>query len=118
MDPDDTSKVIFIDTDHIKIENSHIRSPWSVEDVSEFLKYCCPECDFKDKNLQSFSYHALGNHMDASIFFGSENNIIRPERIENKIKAFKCNICDYECALKVYLKRHIENVHGGIKPID
>ena len=115
MDPDATSKVIFMDTDRIKIENYHI-SPWSVEDVSEFLHYCCPECDFKDKNLQSFSDHALGNHMNATIFFGSENNIIRPERIENKIKPFNCNICDYKAARNANLSKHIKSVHEGIKP--
>ena len=116
MDPDATSKVIFMDTDHIKIENSHI-SPWSVEDVSEFLNYCCPECDFKDKNLQSFSDHALGNHMDATILFGSENNIIRPERVENKSSPFKCNICDYRAARNANLIKHIKYVHEGTKPL-
>ena len=116
MDPDARSNVIFMDTNHIKIENSHIRSPWSVVDVSEFLNYCCPECDFKDKNLQSFSDHALGNHMDATIFFGSENNIVRPERIQSKSKSFKCNICDYRAARNANLIKHIKSVHEGIKP--
>ena len=37
-------------------------NPWSVEDASVFLKYCCPECEFSDWNLKSFADHALENH--------------------------------------------------------
>ena len=42
---------------HSKARNN----PWEVEDVSVFLKYHCPECEFHDQNLQFFADHALGN---------------------------------------------------------
>ena len=38
-------------------------NPWMVDNVSVFLNYCCPECDFKEKNLQLFSDHALGQKL-------------------------------------------------------
>ena len=55
--------------DVANIENN----PWSVEDASAFLKYCCPECDFNDWNLQSFANHALENHKGSNILFTPEN---------------------------------------------
>lgn len=51
---------------NIEIENSN---PWSVEDVSAFLNYCCPECDYKDQNLEKFSSHALKSHVRSNVFF-------------------------------------------------
>ena len=32
-------------------------NPWEVSSPSDFLKYCCPECDFKSEELQLFSQH-------------------------------------------------------------
>ena len=37
-------------------------NPWSVDSVSDFLKYCCPECNFSEKDLKLFSNHAQENH--------------------------------------------------------
>ena len=40
-------------------------NPWEVEDVSTFLKYCCPECEFQDKGCTisklSFMLSAASN---------------------------------------------------------
>ena len=44
-------------------------NPWSGLEESEFLKYCCPECEFKNENLQLFENHALENHSNAHILF-------------------------------------------------
>ena len=74
-----------METDLFKIEN-YETSPWSVQDLSEFLNYCCPECDFKDKNVQIFSDHAVGNHKDSNIFFGIENKLITSaENVNSKV---------------------------------
>ena len=32
-------------------------------------------------------------------------------------KPFKCESCDYSCAIPIYMKRHIARIHGGKKPI-
>ena len=59
--------------DPLELEN--FDNPWSVSDLAEFLKYCCPECDFKDINVQVFSNHAKISHENASTFFQNENTI-------------------------------------------
>ena len=59
--------------DPLELEN--FDNPWSVSDLAEFLKYCCPECDFKDINVQVFSNHAKISHKNASTFFQNENTI-------------------------------------------
>ena len=42
-----------------------LKNPWIVENLEEFLYYCCPECDVKSKDTQSFIEHALINHAQA-----------------------------------------------------
>ena len=39
------------------------------------------------------------------------------ESVHEEIKPFKGNICNYNAAQKWILKRHIESVHEGLKPI-
>ena len=58
----------------IKKEESMDGNPWSVHDVSVFLKYCCPECDYHNGNLKIFSDHALENHVRSSILFKGTKN--------------------------------------------
>ena len=40
-----------------------------MSDATVFLKYCCPECDFKNDNFDDFSGHALENHVLAKTLF-------------------------------------------------
>ena len=35
---------------------------WHVSDVSEFQKYCCPECQFKCEQFNDFRNHAIKTH--------------------------------------------------------
>ena len=44
--------VIATNKDPIKVEKFEDYNPWAVDDVSTFLNYCCPECDFKNVELQ------------------------------------------------------------------
>ena len=41
----------------IKQEN-----PWDVSNIDEFLYYCCPECDTKQKTKSDFITHAIDAH--------------------------------------------------------
>ena len=50
-------------------------NPWAVTDVSVFLKYCCPECEFNDPILQYFADHSLTHHPNSSSLFIDENSI-------------------------------------------
>ncbi len=56
-----------------KIATCNENNPWSVEDVSVFLKYCCPECDYSNETLKIFTDHALSNHIKSTVLFQSEN---------------------------------------------
>ena len=74
-------------------------NPWStVEDLSEFLNYCCPECDYTDKFEQSFSYHALQNHKNSTVFFASNKNklSINKHGGSNKVKSNADFFTEYE----------------------
>jgi len=55
---------------HVKAEKDFESNPWSAEDPSFFLRYCCPECDYQILNLQLFSHHALENHTKSIAMFG------------------------------------------------
>ena len=68
--------------DPLELEN--LDNPWSVSNLSEFLKYCCPECDFKDINEQVFSNHAIISHENASTFFQNENTIEKDSHMQRK----------------------------------
>ena len=37
-------------------------NPWSVNNLKDFQFYCCPECDIKEKYLETFLQHALNEH--------------------------------------------------------
>ena len=65
---DETFKIQNVDP--LKVEGFD-GNPWLVDDVSVFLNYCCPECDYKEKDLRVFSDHALENHEKATAFFGT-----------------------------------------------
>ena len=40
-------------------------NPWNVEDLDDFLYFCCPECDLKDQSKVQFLQHALDQHPNA-----------------------------------------------------
>ena len=37
-------------------------NPWKVESIDQFLYYCCPECDIKQKTKSDFIIHAIDAH--------------------------------------------------------
>ena len=45
-----------VDYDDIKT------NPWEVEDLDDFLYFCCPECDEREKSKELFLQHALEQH--------------------------------------------------------
>ena len=44
-------------------------NPWAVSNASIFLQYNCPECEFKCKEIATFSTHALEHHERSKILF-------------------------------------------------
>jgi len=63
----------------VKVEENFDSNPWSVEDATVFLKYCCPECDFQVLNLKSFSSHALENHVRSIALFDEKKLLEQDE---------------------------------------
>lgn len=58
------------------------KNPWLVDDISEFLSYCCPECTFRTNKNEAFENHATATHPLSLAFFKMEPNIaikIEPE---------------------------------------
>ena len=48
-------------------------NPWTVDAVNDFSYFCCPECDFKSKNVPTFINHAAKNHPNAKEFCDSHD---------------------------------------------
>ena len=73
MDDPDSNSII-------KMKKKKKINPWSVHNIDEFLYYCCPECDFKVKDGDSFEEHALLSHEQAKTYLlsVSESNIQDP----------------------------------------
>ena len=60
------------------------KNPWDVHDASDFLKYCCPECDYSDQNLPEFTYHALENHVLSNTLFATSDDHEAETRVKNE----------------------------------
>ena len=74
MEKQDEKMNVTID-DPLKIEvkvEVNDYNPWSAEHASAFLKYCCPECEYKNGTLTTFTDHALQNHENARILYSNE----------------------------------------------
>jgi uncharacterized C2H2 Zn-finger protein len=88
-------EVIPMEIDPLKLENVYV-NPWTtVKDLSEFLNYCCPECDYKDRFEQSFSYHALQNHKNSTTFFASNKNKVSINKQNTQKMEFEENQYDF-----------------------
>ena len=44
---------------------------WKVSQLEEFLYFCCPNCDVKEKSKELFVKHALDHHPKARIHLES-----------------------------------------------
>ena len=73
--PDEKMTVSFVDPLKIEVKDEiNYYNPWYVEHASAFLKYCCPECEYKNGTLESFADHALQNHENAKVLFANEEH--------------------------------------------
>ena len=58
------------------------KNPWCVDDVSAFLKFCCPECNYHIPDIQMFSDHAAENHINSRALFGNENTNVPQQQLK------------------------------------
>ena len=64
----------FTFVDPVKVEvkvEANEYNPWFVEHASAFLQYCCPECEYKNGNVNLFEDHAFQNHENSRVLFVS-----------------------------------------------
>ena len=52
-------------------------NPWKVENLKEFLNYCCPQCDFWCKEESEFYSHSVETHKQARIIGLVKNHILQ-----------------------------------------
>jgi hypothetical protein len=57
--------VDIIDNVKFEIADETSQSPWSVKSIHEFQLYCCPECNTRCQQNQTFVNHAYCNHSEA-----------------------------------------------------
>ena len=62
-------------------------SPWFVHTLEDFLYFCCPECDDREKSRTLFLEHALNQHSESQKYL--QNFTL--EKIENHSTSFDCN---------------------------
>ena len=63
---------------------------WRVSSVDDFLLYCCPDCDLKEKNKEEFIKHALSQHPMSANHLGQI--IIKEELFEDYSSELKNEI--------------------------
>ena len=99
------------------MEDGFQYNPWSVEDASVFLKYCCPECDYQVLNYDIFSAHALENHIKSIVLFQSEKDnpklMIKQEQLNYDEENFD-PLCQQNIS-EGQLDWHMETVHDEKK---
>ena len=49
--------------------------PWNVKNIEEFLYLCCPECDIKTKNVNTFIDHAIREHSSSYDHVNNVNDV-------------------------------------------
>ena len=75
--------------DESEEEQENISNPWNVPNVSVFLKYSCPECDYMCKTLSLFENHAIKKHELSRNFFAKINSNVEFEIVEMSKKEEK-----------------------------
>ena len=57
-------------------------NPWHMTSISDFLYYCCAECNFKDKIEENFIGHATSEHPKSREIFENNQTFVESEKIE------------------------------------
>ena len=97
MDEGKFEPIMKLETCENNVESIEMESfdtnPWLVEDVTVFLKYCCPECEYNSEDSNVFSIHALQNHERSTSLF-QDNYNINQMLPKTEIDAFDSDIND------------------------
>ena len=102
-----------------EISDENSSNPWNVPDVSVFLKYCCPECDFSDLNLDDFTEHALTCHEQSVQLFHHQESleiVHCEESDQQRLSSEKCHLCDFFAESSRDFCKHFKAQHEMEKP--
>ena len=83
-------------------------SPWSVEDLSQFLWYCCPECEDRNQSKELFLEHAMIQHPDSQEYLKPLNVKDEPELQEEPREPAESVAIDGK-----YLKLELEDLYAS-----
>ena len=78
-------------------------NPWEVENVEDFLYFCCPECDVKNHSRDHFLKHAFDQHPKSKEYLekwaysikdelkeeNNQNEFIKDDELEQSLKEEK-----------------------------
>ena len=78
-------------------------NPWEVENVEDFLYFCCPECDVKNHSRDHFLKHAFDQHPKSKEYLekwaysikdelkeeNNQNKFIKDDELEQSLKEEK-----------------------------
>ena len=91
-------------------------NPWEVSNLECFLFYCCPECDFKSQNVQSFGSHAHLKHPNAQEAIEKMSQVAEVIKKHGQTKNHECQKCGkYFTSIKRWAQ-HMKSDHGDAKP--
>ena len=76
-------------------------NPWAVENIDEFLYFCCPECDVKNQSEDLFLIHALDHHPKAKEYIDNFKIKQEPYEEDNLDNEEFSNYAEPECDIKV-----------------
>ena len=127
-DQDGNMKYTFVDPLKVEVKvEVNDDNPWYVEHASAFLQYCCPECEYRNGNLNSFEYHAFQNHENARVLFANNYKLetkfgeylpsrLKTQKIEDDIQPkieqkMTCELCLVVFGNEKILKSHMREQH-------
>ena len=65
--------------------NIKSESPWSVDNLEEFIFYCCPECDEKNCDRELFLQHAFDRHPHSEEYLQIFQVKEEPEEVKHEL---------------------------------
>ena len=67
-------------------------SPWCVTNLDEFIYFCCPECDIRNKSKDTFLKHAFSKHLNAQKYL--QNLTVKEDVSHSEQFCQKSKFCD------------------------
>ena len=92
-----------------------IKNPWLVENITDFIYFCCPECDIHVKTENLFKEHALEKHVLAKDFF-MKNKVLNVTN-ENKLTEYTNSEQNYDQSETNIDFSALTSVHEEIKEV-